>query len=275
MPSRRGRRHQLRRLRQQQPRARQGRHGAQKLAGFKKAVISERIIVIRNQSDTADGGVTVSRSMPTILTSQIDDSSWGSFCDKLNDALKPDTKIKKAMRIQAIASIAAFVPLFLFVGITVATESPMDGFGTKIFLMLFGVAIAGIILGAGVTARYIKNVNDGLRKACDEISKLHPGVSFEVHYDLQYIEVSMSNVNSGDTIKEDDNQSNDSLDYNSSGTIPTNVTDANIWEATLDIDTNKTYYYNVKTREVTWVKPLESAKVSVYEEDMDSGAVAV
>ncbi|KAL7546155.1 hypothetical protein ACHAWF_009497 [Thalassiosira exigua] len=223
--------------------------------------VTDEIIVINDNGDL-DGGVTVSRSMPMILAGRLERSSWNSFCDKLDEALSPITTLKRAVKIQAMV-LAVCVPLFVFVGVTFAMGSSMGGFRTNLFLVLFGAAIGGILSVAIYSARCRNNVNEGLKKACRDLSTLYQDITFRMKPELKYIKVCLSEDSIEDATTPAasvDSRSDESLNSSPTPKPPTTETTDVAkdfkWRSAVDENTGNTYYFHLETQETTWKKPV-------------------
>jgi len=208
--------------------------------------------------------------MPAVLSGRMDDSSWNSFCDKIDEALLPITKMKKAMKNWCLYPLAIFVPLFLvglFASAIVATQSMDDsssGESMKIVLpILFLIAFVASILWAMSIADYSSRcktkVNEKIEKVCYKTSTSHPGISFKVYIELHYIQVIVYN-DTADSLEKADIDSHSTSGTDSSGSLnialtltPTDITK---WKTAVDENTNKTYYFHEETKEVTWTHPL-------------------
>mmetsp|Transcript_6289 Transcript_6289/g.15632 ORF Transcript_6289/g.15632 Transcript_6289/m.15632 type:complete len:271 (+) Transcript_6289:115-927(+) len=157
---------------------------------------SGRIDIAGQMGRCDTSAVTISRSMPAVLSGHINDFAWKSFCDKMDEALKPTSAAKKKMTIGSGITMGVGI-LFIIVGfITFGTQgmnsvnsfgesgSPMIGFA------IFGAGMAIMIIGGFGSSFYGNSVavrmRDGIRKVCEETSALHPGVSFHVRDEVQF-----------------------------------------------------------------------------------------
>lgn len=216
--------------------------------------------------------------MPAVLSGRMDDSSWNSFCDKIDEALLPITKMKKAMKKCCFYPLALFVPLIL-VGLIasaiVATRSIDDSSSGEsmkkvlpvIFLIAFVVSILWAISMANYSSRCKKKVNEEVEKVCYKTSTSHPGISFKVYIELHYMQVIVSN-DTADALEIERDDTYSTSSDNSSGSLntaltstptltPTDISEAKKWKTAVDEDTNKIYYFHEETKVVTWENPLE------------------
>lgn len=129
-------------------------------------------------------GITVSRTMPAILSSStISTIEWNTFCDQLDMALKPAATMKKVM----MASMFILPVIFIILAITsfASFSSGGGGFGFTGFIIGAVVMFGGFALMAFVMMSARTKISSGLRKVCDETSAKHPDVSFHVRYETR------------------------------------------------------------------------------------------
>ena len=102
-------------------------------------------IEIYGQHGLCDGSdATVARAKPAILEDRLSNSQWDKFCDDLDEALKPATKMRKIMLGGIIALPITFVVL---AGISFITFTHMPhNFGVSaLFFVIIGFTMfAGI-----------------------------------------------------------------------------------------------------------------------------------
>ena len=129
-------------------------------------------------------GITVSRTMPAILSSStISTIEWNTFCDQLDMALKPAATMKKVM----MASMFILPVIFIILAITsfASFSSGGGGFGFTGFIIGAVVMFGGFALMAFVMMSARTKISSGLRKVCDETSAKHPDLSFHVRYETR------------------------------------------------------------------------------------------
>jgi len=223
--------------------------------------------------------------MPAVLSGRMDDSSWNSFCDKIDEALLPITKMKKAVKNWCLYPLALFIPLFL-VGLIasaiVATQSTDDSSSgenmKKMLPILFLIAFVASILWAMSIADYSSRcktkVNEKIAKVCYKTSTSHPGISFKIYIELHYIQVIVYN-DTADSLEKAGIDSHSTSGTDSSGSLNTPLTsaptltpaDITKWKTAIDEDTKKMYYFHEETKEVTWTHPLGFDEASVKKEN--------
>jgi hypothetical protein len=132
------------------------------------------------------GGVCVSRSMPVILTGHINELDWEDFCDKLDEALVPMKKVKQFNFYVLIGSIVIYVFFFLIMIVATFNFDSIENFGA--WWAFLAISLAVLMLGTLGTILYTKSettkARTALRHVCDEESKLHPGLSFHVKFQV-------------------------------------------------------------------------------------------
>ena len=154
-------------------------------------------IEIYGQHGLCDGSdVTVARAMPAILEGRLSTTQWNKFCDDLDTALKPAAKMRKAMLITMIVLPIIFIVLTAISFITFAMQSqnsfnnfpnnndPPNVLGSFIFMIIGAVVtFGGIGILICVASKTSNSISKELRKACDEMSARHVGISFHVRYE--------------------------------------------------------------------------------------------
>lgn len=232
--------------------------------------------------------VIVSRHMPAILVGHIDDSSWNSFCDKLDEAIRPLGKMKKTMKIWCFYPLALFVPLIVVGLVTTAilvTQSSssagesMDRLLPLLFLIAFFAAIPWAVGMASYQTRCKKRANEEVRNICSETSASLPSVSFQAFIELRYIQVSVASDKANELEEGDSCYENDAKDetfsISSSSFCSANTADSSIysltpeefgeakkWRTANEEKTGKIYYFNEETKEVRWEHPLGFAEIN-------------
>jgi len=146
--------------------------------------------------DTSE--VSISRSMPAVMEGRLNDFAWKSFCDKMDDALKPIAEAKKimafgiggTMMISLIFIIVGFVTFGALASKSVSsfgesTTSPMVGFG------LFGAGMVLMIVGIVASSFYASSksgeARNKMKKVCEETSAMHPGISFHIRDEMRFM----------------------------------------------------------------------------------------
>jgi len=216
--------------------------------------------------------------MPGVLSGHMDDSSWKSLCDKIDEALTPMTNMNRNMKKWCVFPLAIFVPLVLIILVAAAIvanhsmiESSIGESMNKVLPILFLVALVGSValpfIMVDYSSRCRKKVNARLEKICYEASTLCPGVSFKVYVELNYMQVIVANT--VDEIDKDEIDSKSTASTNSSDSLstppaptliltPAEIVEAKKWRTAVDEKTNKTYYFNEETEETSWVYPLRT-----------------
>jgi len=250
---------------------------------------------VSNNSNNDEDEVLVSRSMPEVLSGHMDDTSWNSFCDKLDEAVQPLAKMRKKMKKWCFYPLALFIPLIVIGLVTTAivavtsrsrSSSSSSTTGTVnqllplLFLIAFLLSIPWAIYMSNYSSRCKKKVNECLEKVCcDTAAALGGGVvSFKALIEMRYIQVLVAksdstsydleegNVSDYDPANDDtfDTYSTCSYSTCSANTAKSSVysitpeefTEAKKWKTAVDEHTNKMYYFNEETKEVTWEHPL-------------------
>eukprot|EP00584_Thalassiosira_punctigera_P022331 CAMPEP_0172557490 /NCGR_PEP_ID=MMETSP1067-20121228/73498_1 /TAXON_ID=265564 ORGANISM="Thalassiosira punctigera, Strain Tpunct2005C2" /NCGR_SAMPLE_ID=MMETSP1067 /ASSEMBLY_ACC=CAM_ASM_000444 /LENGTH=357 /DNA_ID=CAMNT_0013346581 /DNA_START=144 /DNA_END=1217 /DNA_ORIENTATION=- len=234
----------------------------------------------------------VSRSMPEILSGHMENSSWNSFCNQLDEALLPLTKMKKTMKKWCFYPLALFVPLIVIGLVTtaiLATRSMDDSSSGEsmnrllplLFLIAFVASIPWAIGMASYSSSCKKNVTKEIQKICHKASTMHPGVSFKVFIELRYIQVLVASILANELEKADTTYANDETfsTCSSSGEsvntakssvysiTPEEFAEAKKWRTAVDESTDKVYYFNEDTQEVTWDHPLGFDRVNGDDEN--------
>mmetsp|Transcript_11885 Transcript_11885/g.20644 ORF Transcript_11885/g.20644 Transcript_11885/m.20644 type:complete len:308 (+) Transcript_11885:81-1004(+) len=287
MPSRahrRMRRHQMHHHQQR----RQQRQVTSQLSRLGGAALTQPIFLIT--SDKLE--VTVSRSMPTVLLGRMDDASWNSFCDKVDDALSPISRMNQAMKKCCFYPLAVFIPAILvgLVATAVVMNLPNDTNGSELLKnllpLVFLVACVASLAWAFGMVKYSsickRKVNEKLARVCYDTSTSYPGISFQVYFEMNYAQVIVSNIDNADAIEKHDAASHStssstsgtnssdpmSLSPASTPTLSTSfIEGAKKWKSAVDEKTNKVYYFNEETKEVTWTHPFASGEADKKMED--------
>ena len=132
---------------------------------------------------SSDDGLTISRTMPAILSNRISNTYWNSFCDELDEALKPAAEMKKIsnwLRYVRLGSWVLFA-VILVLGFTIS----LGGY----YWIVLVIVIAGEV-GAQHTLEKVyrgihKKVMKGLREACGRASASYPGIVFSARDDTE------------------------------------------------------------------------------------------
>lgn len=132
-------------------------------------------IEINGQRGFCDQEITVSRSMPAVLSDRMLYSSWTLFCDKLDEALAPATKARRHSLIYTILLIS-FVIVMIIIGMVFVSSSSMASYIP--YLIAFVATVGGFCIIWCWTARVRNRVEEEMEKVCDGTSAMHPGVSF-------------------------------------------------------------------------------------------------
>mmetsp|Transcript_43919 Transcript_43919/g.92426 ORF Transcript_43919/g.92426 Transcript_43919/m.92426 type:complete len:255 (+) Transcript_43919:190-954(+) len=155
-------------------------------------------IDISGQGGLCDSSeLTVSRSMPAVLSGRMLDSEWKSFCDKMDEALEPASKGKRTMTIGLRSTGAIGILLILSGFITfgmLATrsvnsfgESTSPFFGSIIFVSGMAVLSLGSMSFICYGRSEANKAKNGIRRVCEETSARHRGISFHVRDDVQFL----------------------------------------------------------------------------------------
>ena len=146
---------------------------------------SARIDIYSGQQGLCNtNGITVSRTMPAILSSStISTIEWNTFCDQLDMALKPAATMKKVM----MGSMFILPVIFIIFAVTsfASFSSGGSSLGFVGFIIGAVVMFGGFALMAFVMMSARTKISSGLRKVCDETSAKHPDVSFHVRYETR------------------------------------------------------------------------------------------
>ncbi|KAL7547580.1 hypothetical protein ACHAWF_010871 [Thalassiosira exigua] len=121
-------------------------------------------------------------------------ASWTKFCDELDEALKPATKLRKCVLgyFMVFGFLAVGMVIFSFVSFSrTSTSFDFDSTSSP-FLSFLPILIVFLLLMVGMfgtmcfAARTTGRVNDGLRKVCEDTTARYPGISFHVRYETHY-----------------------------------------------------------------------------------------
>lgn len=260
----------------------------------------------------SDDELLVSRVMPEVLSGHMDDTSWNSFCDKLDEAVQPLTKMRKKMKKWCFYPLALFIPLIVIGLVTTAivavasrssssSSSTSSTMGTMnqllplLFLIAFLLSIPWAIYMSNYSSRCKKKVNECLEKVCCDTAKAacgdgegESGVSFKAFIEMRYIQVLVTKSDNNNNNTSYDLEKGNVVSYNDDKTetdyddpaaddtfdtysicsdantakssvysiTPEEFLEAKKWKTAIDEHTNKMYYFNEETKEVTWEHPL-------------------
>mmetsp|Transcript_35203 Transcript_35203/g.84089 ORF Transcript_35203/g.84089 Transcript_35203/m.84089 type:complete len:251 (+) Transcript_35203:290-1042(+) len=153
---------------------------------------SGRIDIECNSSSCCDFNPTntLQRSMPAVMDGHMTSHQWTTFCDEIDESLKPVNKAARCTRVFSFVTLAAFgcVFLFMFASIGRAMTGGVTSNMSSLFISFF-VAFAVIIVGSCVTRSYTISRREEtiaeMNRVCEDTSRLHPGLSFHSRKDTQ------------------------------------------------------------------------------------------
>ena len=64
---------------------------------------------------SSDDGLTISRTMPTMLSDQMSNIHWATLCEEIDEALKPAALMKKLSLWRMISGVSGFALLVLVI----------------------------------------------------------------------------------------------------------------------------------------------------------------
>ena len=143
--------------------------------------------------------VTISRSMPAVMEERMNDFAWKSFCDKMDEALKPVTMAKKIMAF-GIGGTMTVAFTFIIVGfVTFATlasnYNTVSSFGHStspaLGMIPFGVGMVLMIVGSVGSSCYASSKSseamNAMKKVCEDTSAMHQGISFHIRDEMRFL----------------------------------------------------------------------------------------
>lgn len=127
----------------------------------------------------------------------MNDFAWKSFCDKMDEALKPVTMAKKIMAF-GIGGTITVALTFIIVGfVTFATlaSKSVSSFGDStspaLGMIPFGVGMVLMIVGSVGSSCYASSKSseamNAMKKVCEETSAMHQGISFHIRDEMRFL----------------------------------------------------------------------------------------
>ena len=129
--------------------------------------------------------------------------AWNSFCEKMDEALKPIQKAKKVMVVGIGSTMAAALVLIVvgFVSFAVLGSKSVSSFGSSpspaLGMIPFGIGMLLMIAGSCGSSVYASRksgeARNEMKKVCEETSAMHPGISFHIRDQMVFMGYSRRN----------------------------------------------------------------------------------
>mmetsp|Transcript_34717 Transcript_34717/g.75984 ORF Transcript_34717/g.75984 Transcript_34717/m.75984 type:complete len:250 (+) Transcript_34717:92-841(+) len=132
----------------------------------------------------ASDPIRISRVQPAAMANYMSSAAWTSFCDKVDDALKPLDQVRRISRLTFVAFFALFL-VFMILPILTISSDPSSGMNFPFIGFIIGplLLMAGMIGMQCYAKQKSTNALKGLEAVCEDISKQYSQLSFHVRFD--------------------------------------------------------------------------------------------
>ena len=133
---------------------------------------------------SSDDGLTISRTMPTMLSDQMSNIHWATFCEEIDEALKPAALMKKLSLWRMISGVSGFALLVL----VITLSSTVGLGGIPVGYILIGLPVIVFPLQYYLERQYRTNrtmIVTALTEVCNRANEKYPEVTFEVNEDVK------------------------------------------------------------------------------------------
>lgn len=135
-------------------------------------------------SYTANGDVTIDRAFPGLLDGFMSQFEWTTFCDRIDEALRPVSALKKKMRMYYCLYVLLFVGMSAAIPILATSDIAYNLVSSAayvpILVVIFCVPMGLFYFLARRMTMKAKEILAGVQKVCDEESAKRSNVSFHI-----------------------------------------------------------------------------------------------
>ena len=124
---------------------------------------------------SSDDGLTISRTMPTMLSDQMSNIHWATFCEEIDEALKPAALMKKLSLWRMISGVSGFALLVL----VITLSSTVGLGGIPVGYILIGLPVIVFPLQYYLERQYRTNrtmIVTALTEVCNRANEKYPEV---------------------------------------------------------------------------------------------------
>ena len=142
------------------------------------------------------------------IVGRMNQFAWNSFCEKMDEALKPIQKAKKVMVVGVGSTMAAALVLIIigFVSFAVLGSKSVSSFGSgpspALGMIPFGIGMLLMVAGTCGSTVYASRksgeARNEMKKVCEETSAMHPGISFHIRDQMVFMGYSRRNYGNND-----------------------------------------------------------------------------
>ena len=128
----------------------------------------------------SDDGLTISRTMPTMLSDQMSIIHWTSFREEVDAALKPVALMNKLSYWRKISGVGGLALFVLVIALSAAVGIP--------YWTIFVVGVIGGVLEYYLEKQYKENrtlIVTALTEVCNRANEKYPEVTFKVSEDVK------------------------------------------------------------------------------------------
>eukprot|EP00562_Extubocellulus_spinifer_P010824 CAMPEP_0178497212 /NCGR_PEP_ID=MMETSP0696-20121128/14559_1 /TAXON_ID=265572 /ORGANISM="Extubocellulus spinifer, Strain CCMP396" /LENGTH=249 /DNA_ID=CAMNT_0020125605 /DNA_START=14 /DNA_END=763 /DNA_ORIENTATION=+ len=149
----------------------------------------------------ASDPIRISRVQPAAMANYMSSAAWTSFCDKVDDALKPLDQVRRISRLTFVAFFALFL-VFMILPILTISSDPSSGMNFPFIGFIIGplLLMAGMIGMQCYAKQKSTNALKGLEAVCEDISKQYSQLSFHVRFDYILYVVKAADITAISTI---------------------------------------------------------------------------
>ena len=131
---------------------------------------------------SSDDGLTISRTMPTMLSDQMSNIHWATLCEEIDEALKPAALMKKLSLWRMISGVSGFAILVLLITLSATAIVGIP------YWTIFVVPVIVFGLQYYLEERYKANrtmIVTALTEVCNRANEKYPEVTFKVNEDVK------------------------------------------------------------------------------------------
>ncbi len=134
---------------------------------------------------SGEDGVAITRAMPSILDNHMPATYWNTFCDELDEALKPVVDAKKFLaRLDMIGLVAALLDLVFLVLAFVYPAAPLWWI---LVVVTSVIELAVVYSGHSKVKTTAQAVSKEMKEVCSRATKQYPEILFNVKGDKEVI----------------------------------------------------------------------------------------